>query len=446
MQVKQPERGQLAALADYLAGQRTSILARWRQATEDDPELSIVSSLTRTQFNDHIPGLLDVLDTKLRSPPADDDVAKSGNEQAQVAGHGLERWQQGYQLRELTREWGHFQRALMQPLETYAREHPELDTSVMPTARALASRLCWDGVSESTTQYWKLHQAEAAGQVRDLQDALATLNELDQARASAWREAAHDLKGSVTVVTGATSILENPSYSDSMRSKFFDMLQRGVSSLHDMLNDLMSLARLEAGQEQRNLAHFDAAVLLDDFCTSSRPLAGAKGLYLKLEGPSSLMVQGDRPKLQRILQNLLLNALKYTAHGGVTVLWGSVEDDKTQNWMFCVQDTGPGLGTLAPLAQKLHEATQATQEAQDTQGEQATGDPAQDQTVAAPTLPAQSNRLPLHQQPGEGVGLSIVKRLCELLDATLELHTSNGEGSTFRVILPLQYDSAAQKP
>jgi signal transduction histidine kinase len=243
----------------------------------------------------------------------------------------------------------------------------------------------------------------------------------------------------VTVVTGATSILENPAYSETMRSKFFDMLQRGVSSLHDMLNDLMDLARLEAGQEQRNLARFDAAVLLSDFCASSRPLAEAKGLYLKLEGPPSLMVHGDRPKIQRILQNLLLNAFKYTAQGGVTVLWGPVDDDKTHHWMFCVQDTGPGLDSGAPLAQKLHEATQSTQEAHDARE---IGSAVQEQTAPAPTVPAQSAMLPLHQQPGEGVGLSIVKRLCELLDATLELQTSAGEGSTFRVTLPLRYDAS----
>ena len=52
-----------------------------------------------------------------------------------------------------------------------------------------------------------------------------------------------------------------------------------------------------------------------------------------------------------------------------------------------------------------------------------------------------SKALPEGQQPGEGVGLTIVKRLCELLDASLELATKPGHGSTFRVILPLSYDA-----
>jgi signal transduction histidine kinase len=219
------------------------------------------------------------------------------------------------------------------------------------------------------------------------------------------------------------------------------MLQRGVSTLHEMLNDLMSLARLEAGQEQLLVAPFDAAVLLSDFCTTSLPLAQERGLQLKTVGPASLPVEGDRAKIQRILQNLLLNALKYTRHGGVTVIWGEAESSDTSNWMFCVQDTGPGLdaGPGAPLARQLYEATQVAHEVDGSADE----DAASDHIGNAPTVPAQSQTLPAHQLPGEGIGLSIVKRLCELLDASLELETSPGAGSTFRIILPRCYDQSA---
>jgi signal transduction histidine kinase len=57
----------------------------------------------------------------------------------------------------------------------------------------------------------------------------------------------------------------------------------------------------------------------------------------------------------------------------------------------------------------------------------------------APAAPSPAARRPAHQRAGEGVGLSIVKRLCELLDAQLELHTEAGKGSTFKVILPAAY-------
>jgi signal transduction histidine kinase len=261
----------------------------------------------------------------------------------QINEHGLQRWQQGYQLRDLTREWGHLHMCMMEELEDYARGNPNLDKAVMTAARHAWSKLCWDGISDSSTQYWRLNQAEATGRVRDLEQALATLNELDQARAAAWRETAHDLQGSLSLVTLASSVLDREDLSEPARHEFSDLVQRGVSSLHDMLNDFMSLARLDAGLEHLNLSSFDAATLLTDFCTTSQPLARARGLYLKMLGPSSMPVQGDQAKVQRILQNLMLNALKYTERGGVTVLWKPVDDAITDNWMFCIQDTGPGL-------------------------------------------------------------------------------------------------------
>lgn len=433
---------QLNALATHFGEQRDSILQNWCTATQNAPELKIASSLTRLQFNNHIPGVLEAFADKLRTWPGEPGADAQQQEKDQVTEHGLQRWQQGYQLNELTREWGHLQMCLMEELESYAVAHPDLEPRVMPTARRALAHLCWDGISDSTTQYWHLHQAEAAGHVRDLEQALNTLNELDRVRGEALREAAHDLRGSVTVVTGAASLLRKEDVSEPMRPQFLDMLQRGVLSLHEMLNDLMSLARLEAGHEQRQVAPFDAAVLLADFCTTSLPLAHERGLYLKMEGPNSLMVEGDRSRIQRILQNLLLNSLKYTQRGGVTVMWGAAENSNDNRWMFCVQDTGPGLdsGPGAPLARQLYEATQVSHEINDTHQ---TGIGAE-HIISTPTVATQPGSTPPSQLPGEGVGLSIVKRLCELLDASLELETSPGQGSTFRVTLPRRYDNGVK--
>ena len=431
-------REQLSALAAHLGEQREVILQRWRIATENVEELNIASSLTRLQFNDHIPGVLDSLALRLRAWPEVESVQAQQNAKDQVIEHGLQRWQQGYQLRELTQEWGHLQMAVMVELEEYAPAHPGLAPTVMPAARRAWAQLCWDGISDSATQYWRLHQAEASGHVRELEQALATLNDLDRARAAAWREAAHDLQGSLSVVSGATTVLDRKNVTEPMRHEFASLLQKGVASLNDMLKDLMSLARLDAGLEHRKVVPFDAGVLLADFCQTSMPLAQARGLYLKMQGPDSMRVHGDRAKIQRILQNLLLNALKYTQSGGVTVIWGACKGGETNDWMFCVQDTGPGLdaGPGAPLARQLYEATQTAHAADDIHAQDRTeGDLAN-----APTVPAQSTTLPASQLPGEGVGLSIVKRLCELLDASLELETSPGAGSTFRVVLPRHYN------
>jgi signal transduction histidine kinase len=418
--------------------QREVLLKRWRGATATTDGLTIAASLTRVQFNDHIPGVLDAYALKLRAWPGEESVQAQEHEKEQVTDHGLQRWQQGYQLRELTQEWGQLQMAVMDELEAYALAHSGLQPLVMPTARRAWSRLCWGGISDSAAQYWRLHQAEANSHVRGLELALATLSDLDQARAEAWREAAHDLQGSLSVVSGASNVLDRKNVPEVMRQEFSELLHRGVTSLHDMLNDLMSLARLDAGLEHRKVVAYDAGVLLTDFCETSQTMAKERGLYLRMEGPDSLPVHGDRTKVQRILQNLLFNALKYTERGGVTVIWGSVESHDAKDWMFCIQDTGPGLneGPGAPMARQLYDATQ-TAHAGDDLHEQAKSAGDLDH---APTQPAQSITLPIHQQPGEGVGLAIVKRLCELLDASLELETSPGAGSTFRVVLPRQYN------
>lgn len=156
-----------------------------------------------------------------------------------------------------------------------------------------------------------------------------------------------------------------------------------------------------------------------------------------MDGPDTLPVVGDKSKVLRILQNLLLNALKYTPSGGVCVTWAADIGRDTDRWTFSVQDTGPGIdeNDAAPLAQELRDATEIAHETTE-----ASTDRRRD-IAPAVTLRSASAALPQSQQEGEGVGLTIVKRLCELLDAGLELATEPGRGSTFRVLLPRSYAS-----
>jgi len=427
---------ELSALAAELLARRETILLAWRKAGDATEERSISSSLSRVQFNDHIPGVLDCLSHTIQEWPLLQDCDAEQNQTQRVCEHGLQRWQQGYQLRELIREWGLLQICVSEELERYSAAHPSLEPSVMPTARRAWTRLCAEGVTESATQYWRLHQTESAGHVNDLEKALAALHSVEQSRAEAWRTAAHDLRGSVTVVRGASTLLNDSApLSEPDRIEVSEMLSASVVSLNEMLNDLLSLARLEAGHEQRDLATFDAALLMRDFCTASQAIATDRGLFLKMDGPSQLIVEGDKAKVMRILQNLLLNAVKYTQRGGVSVTWGIDETRDTDRWTFSVQDTGPGIddNNTTPLAQELLNATDVANDARE-----ASTDRRRDME-AAETLPSASAALPKHQQPGEGIGLTIVKRLCELLDASLELATKPGQGTTFRVILPRVY-------
>jgi signal transduction histidine kinase len=443
-------RAELAALAQHLAARRADVLQTWQALVELDPELTTSSSLSRAQFNDHIPQVLDAFERRLQAENLTEREDAFADQKKSAAEHGLHRWQQGYNQREAIREWGHLHCCVLTELEAYERARSELPFGVMLFARRALVRLCSEGVCESAARYEQLQRTEAASRVLDLENALQQLQSLERQRAETWREAAHDLRGTVHAISGASTLLAQEAGADPNRTTASQILQRSVASLRVLLTDLMDLARLEAGQERRHVARFDAAEVLREFCETFRPLATEHNLFLKAEGPQSLPVEGDAVKMLRIAQNLVLNALKVTDCGGVRLLWEERTVSGVQQWLLCVQDTGPGFqrhSATAPLEQALREATAEAHEVEaraESSGDATAG------SEPAPTLKSESNRRSDNSAStaaagaaGEGIGLSIVKRLCELLDATLELETAPGTGTTFRVILPRAYSAPA---
>lgn len=421
-------------LSRHLAARRGAILQAWRAAADADPAQTTVSSLTRAQFNDHIPPLLDAFESKLRAVPGGERAAAADELQTQEdMKHGLQRWQQGYRLGELTREWGHLHFCLAQEVAGFAAAHPEIDQETVTVAHAELIGLITGGVNESVGEYTRLQQAEAAGHVRDLQQTLAKVTEIEERRAVLIRQALHDLRGNVQSVSTAADVLGTTELNEVDRVEFAKMLQQGIESVSAMLGDLMALARLEAGQEQREITSFDAAHALGELCTSTRPFAVDRNLFLRCEGPETLPVQGDAGKLRRLVQNLLLNALKYTSEGGVVVSWGKDQ----ASWWVKVKDTGPGLlaGPGAPIAEGLKDATASARESAKNEPGSAGEGSRVLPLPAGGSAPAGRQA----QQAGEGIGLSIVKRLCELLDASLELASSADAGTTFRVVFPRDY-------
>jgi signal transduction histidine kinase len=147
-----------------------------------------------------------------------------------------------------------------------------------------------------------------------------------------------------------------------------------------------------------------------------RHLAEQRGLYLRCVGQDGFAVDGDAVKIRRIAQNLILNAVKYTCKGGITVTWGDSEARDFKRWCLTIADTGPGFHTTSgqPIAAAL--------------------DPAHD-----PSSGKSDGARPLRGEAGEGIGLSIVKRLCELLDATVEMESIKDQGTTFRIFFPRHY-------
>jgi signal transduction histidine kinase len=434
---------QLVELRAHLASRRKAILQRWREAADADPQLVTASTLPRSQFNDHIPAVLDNFDRKLHASTVPPPPGLPPGKAADAAAHGMQRWQQGYHLREVTREWGHLHLCLVDELERY-EAHRQVSREAMSIARRAVAQLCGEGVSESTAQYFELQKIEAEGQLRDLEEASRQTQQMEAERAELWRQAAHDLRGNLGAVTSATAGLALDGVPEPTREQFLRLLLRNVSSLHSMLDDVTNLARLQAGHERLEVKPFDAAVMLKELCDAQQAVAAEQGLYLRTDGPATLLVEGDPVKTARIAQNLLLNALKYTQDGGVTIRWGDSRPGDEQRWMFAVQDTGPGFhaGPGAPLAGALEDATDEARQVERGAGPGAAADHSRE---AAARRAAHVDLRRVRQHPGEGIGLSIVKRLCEMLDASIELDSSSKVGTTFRIVLPRRYRGVASQ-
>lgn len=255
-----------------------------------------------------------------------------------------------------------------------------------------------DGVVITGQDITSLKKAEAKQQslLNELEHSnnsiqvLTSLRQQIRDRGEFLRSTSHDLRGNIGIIQGAASLL-NLANTDEEREQMLAMLQRNLQQATKMLTELLDVARLEAGQEQRQLETFDVAEQLNGLVESVRPLADERGLWLRSEGEESLLVEGDAVKTRRIAQNLLLNALKYTREGGVTISWGAAPS--ADRWLLTIVDTGPG----------LPESSRST--------------------------------------TGEGIGLLIVRHLSELLDCQMTVESQPKVGTRFKLAFPRTYPS-----
>jgi signal transduction histidine kinase len=430
---------ELIALSQHLNARREAILFTWRNAVRRDPTMTTSDSLPREDLYDHIPALLATFARELADPHIGNSEGVRDAAHGSAAAHGLQRWQQGYDLREVTRELVKLNECVVSELEDYTQANPDASHAAMATARRAWAMLCSTGIEESVGQYFQLQQEEAAGHVKDLESALVDIRALEQQRGDLWRQAAHDLRGNLGVVANATVGLTNSTLRESSRDDFVRILMRNVTSLHHLLEDVTGLARLQAGREQRHVAPVDVTPLMQQLCEGIRPLAQQRHLFLRCEGPAGFGADGDAIKIRRIAQNLILNAVKYTQQGGITVKWGDSELNDAKRWELCVIDTGPGFHTSSgrPLADALERADVSSS----TPASVKEADAAKTTTSGAAKTEVVQRSDTSKEEAGEGIGLSIVKRLCEMLDATIELKSELGVGTSVRILFPRHYNN-----
>ena len=210
------------------------------------------------------------------------------------------------------------------------------------------------------------------------------------------------------------------------RAQMLTMLNRNLRQVTQLLTQLLDYSRLESGQEQVQTQSFDVSEMMHELGDSLQLVARERNLTITVDGPAQLMVDNDSVKVRRIAQNLLLNALGYTQTGGVTIRWSSdpaAGQEGTLGWQFSIQDTGPGLPTMA-IARLLNQEPISISLTD------------RSPTDRGPTQP------PFVSQPrsgaalGEGIGLVIVRQLVSLLKATIEVESEAGTGTLIRVRFP----------
>ncbi|GAB3695307.1 hypothetical protein GCM10027592_17320 [Spirosoma flavus] len=424
----------LSELVNYLFNRRETVLSNWRTACGTDPDLKKISVLSREEFNNLMPIILEALEQRLLGKQPDP------NPIVAAQSHGLQRWQKSLELPGLAKEYSHLSVILFEELSLFRQLFPKVDPDVILFAQKQILLLINETIIGSITKHDELQRLEAANRAVRLEQALQKMEELARQRGDVLRKSSHDLRSGLGISMGAAYLLQTEDLSPEERQQYVDMLNRNLTNLGSLLTGLMDLARLEAGQEPLQLEEFDAAQLLTDLVASAQPTAAERNLILRADGIASLPVKTDRIKLYRIAQNLLVNALKYTPAqadrtGMISVSWSTENEHR---WGFSVQDSGPGLpkGLMELFHKQLKPMVEGV----------SVLSPDESQPVAP--LPNQDHKVPddlpmeepstLSQEKGEGVGLQIVKRLCELMGASMEIESIAGRGTLFRIRMPIR--------
>jgi PAS domain S-box-containing protein len=241
-------------------------------------------------------------------------------------------------------------------------------------------------------------QAEA-----DMVRARATAELADKAKSEFLATMSHEIRTPLNGILGYTDLLKTPAL-DSQQREFLETIESSGDHLLEVINDVLDVSRIEAGKMQIELAPFDVRDCVREIFEMLRPAATGKGLAYVCEIDPQLPTGmiSDRGRVAQVLTNILGNAIKFTDSGEVRLEVSAFPGEKW-NWKFRVTDTGPG---IAPAA--LEQIFQPFYQADGSAG---------------------------RRHGGTGLGLTISRRMAELLDGTLLVENRAGGGSEFILAL-----------
>jgi two-component system phosphate regulon sensor histidine kinase PhoR len=235
------------------------------------------------------------------------------------------------------------------------------------------------------------------------------LRRVEAMRADFVANASHELRTPLAALSGFIETLQGPARDDAAaRERFLDIMHVQADRMARLIDDLLSLSRIELREHLRPDQEVDVAVIVHQVADGLQALANERAVEIAITGPSSpLIVLGERDELMRVFENLVENALKYAASGKrveIALTRAEIASGK-QEARLAVRDHGPGIAAehLPRLTERFYRVDAAESRA----------------------------------QGGTGLGLALVKHILNRHDGRLTIESTSGQGATFTVHLPL---------
>jgi heavy metal sensor kinase len=243
----------------------------------------------------------------------------------------------------------------------------------------------------------------------ELERLSVTLNRMIQRLEEAFQhsrrfmaDASHELRTPLTVLRGELeSFVQEPNLAPDMRERVGSTLEE-LERLVNIVEGLFAISRLDAGEAQAELIKFDLGKLASSTTDQMSLLGEDKNIKITCAAANDVWVEGDRARMKQVVVNLLDNAIKYTPQGGAVGL-----NVRTRDGKAVLEVTDNGMGIPAESLPRVFERFYRVDEARS------------------------------RELGGAGLGLSIVKSICAAHHGRVEATSTPGQGSVFRVELPL---------